>query len=195
MKSLLKTVRLLCVHNGENAPTATDPQRQYKPADKELLAETKRACISYDFDMLTTVWKYEVRELEIPAWLKVDSFCRDMVAWRWFWATHKDAITLPRQWQERLSRMDFQSAYALVKLLMSNPRADFRKSIKAQAVAWLDAKENQYDSPLSPNQWRAIKDQWTCRDADAISRELYQHRHVGVDVTSKITKRTIELAA
>ena len=52
---------------------------------------------------------------------------------------------------KRIASMNDYMFEGCMKLLTSNLRSDFRKSLKTQLIEWLTG-ENEYDSPFSPRQ-------------------------------------------
>jgi hypothetical protein len=142
--------------NNENATTALDPMAPW--AGQVDLTETGTFCASFDFDMLVTKNLYEVREVELPAWMSAEEWCRSYIEWKYVWASGVQR-TWSESWQRGLARLSFADRYAACKLLGTKSfRSVFRKSLCDQIVAWLEtaAESRKYASPLSDKQWSSI---------------------------------------
>jgi hypothetical protein len=142
--------------NNENATTALDPVAPW--AGQVDLNETGTFCASSDWDMLVTEKLYAVREVELPEWMSADEWCRNYITWKYVWASGVE-LTWSEAWQRGLARLSFADRYAACKLLRTKKfRSEFRKSLRDQIVAWLEAapEARNYASPLSDRQWAAI---------------------------------------
>ena len=53
---------------------------------------------------------------------------------------------------------EWEAAEQIIKLLVSNLRSNFRKSLRNQVNQWLETpeEERKFDSPLSPRQWAIL---------------------------------------
>lgn len=89
---------------------------------------------------------------------RVRRHCRavDLVAKRAEATTVSGAIGCPRKRVEALRHQSGQAWPRVKTLLMSKLRSAFRKSLKAQIVAWCRDTAPKYPSPLSPRQWDYI---------------------------------------
>lgn len=142
--------------NNENATTALDPVAPW--ANQVDLNETGTFCASADWDMLVTEKLYQVREIDLPDWMSADEWCRSYIEWKYVWASGVER-EWPQTWQRGLAKLSFADRFSACKLLRTkNFKSAFRKSLRDQIVAWLEApaEARKFASPLSERQWSAI---------------------------------------
>lgn len=190
---MLTTRRVLFVQTGENATTPRDPCHEVVREDgdqvtyldgkgTEVTVSLKTqvsCCISSDFDMLTDVDKYEVRDVVLPDWLSTREWLYSTTRWKWVWGLGADG-EWPESWQRALADIrDTAQRLAAVKLLRTkNFRSDFRRKMRDQIVAWMEtpADQRQWASPLSPRQWDAVIDTHLAVEASRRDGGLYRSR-------------------
>lgn len=172
----MKTYKILYKHNGENADSAKDPHGVYEPGAVDLTAQ-KTCCRNWDDNGLVNVNLYMVREVDLPDWLDVNDWVRNPVEWAYLWGMGAE-IDWPEAWQRGLVGMPEAKRYTCAKLLKTATRSEFRKSLKAQLVAWLETapEDRKYHDPYSPRQWDALLDRFTVRAARSRASDLY-HSH------------------
>lgn len=177
---MLVTHQILFEHRGEVSYTQPDPARPYTPGEVDL-EEEKQALYSSDDWRLTKVKRWQVREVELPAWLSPQEYCRDItlqVRLKFLWGFGADP-DWPEAWQRALAFFGETERLACVKLLKTKTfRSEFRASLRRQLVAWLEAdpEARQYDSPFSRRQWEALCDCYTQREARQRGERLYWQR-------------------
>lgn len=118
------------------------------------LTEQKRGILSFDDFRPAMYDRWQVRSVQLPDWLPFDEWRRR--PWDWHSVTQWgiEDETLGRY----LATLDERRFNALRKLMTKNLRSEFRKSLRDQVQAWLDAapQDREYRSPLSPRQWDAL---------------------------------------
>lgn len=149
--------KMLYQRFGENITTPLDPVREFTEKDLPLLEIEESYCMSYDDNRLIRAKKYEVRDLELPAWVPVESYCAGGNSIKW-----NLILALP-EFGEKLGdkaallfTLDYEEIKALYPLFKTKVfRSEFRRSLFNQVLQWFNGK-NDYRSPLSPRQWNAI---------------------------------------
>lgn len=197
--------KVLYEHRGENADSAYSPvgvasvEIRRRQVD---LNEAKRVCVSYDNDMPTQIRRWKVHEVWLPDWLKVKEWASDVTRWAYFWALG-GRPDWPEAWQRALSsltggRLSAGARRAIFLLVDSQPRTEFRTSVRSQVIRWAEtpADDRQYATPLSGRQMQYITKWYHVRDADRIANDLYyarrHHDDVGVPATLRENQQASE---
>ena len=137
---------------GEISYTAMSPVRVVSEPLPEPRRDT-RLQSSDDFRLINVIVG-EAREVELPDGLQPELWIKYNLKFHHLWCDHKKANELPINYQIELIHFDEYRRKACVKLLCTNLRSDFRKSLKAQLLNWLDnPNAREYDSPFSFKQW------------------------------------------
>lgn len=178
----MKTYPILFEHTGQNSDTAKDPVAVYQPGmhyrgQPVALTETVICCLNWDDDRPVPTPRWAVIEVSLPDWLPPQEWIRQTIAWSWAWGLGLDP-TWPEAWQRGLAYGRFSEAqrFALIKLLKTERfRSEFRRSLRAQVVAWLDSDPatRNHPSPLSPKQFQSLLNRWDVREAQRRSSGMY----------------------
>jgi hypothetical protein len=181
--------KILLQHLGENSTTAPDPVAEVlaqngdtvtaRSGEKSYtadLTEQHTCCINSGWDMLTTVNKYALGEVEVPDWMTCADYLRHQTEFKWY-VGFGGQLTWPRQWFHRITRLGESARYAAIQLLnVKKFRSPFRMSLRSQLEAWLNDAQPRYGSPFSKRQWEALLDGHTCLAAKRTSNALYWNR-------------------
>ena len=181
--------QILLQHLGENSTTAHDPvaevlaregdQVTAKSGDKTYtvsLTERHTCCMNSGWDMLTSVNKYAVGEVEVPDWMTCAEYLRHQTEFKYYLG-FGGQLAWPRQWFFRLIKLGESAKFAAIKLLnVKKFRSPFRQNMRSQLEAWLNDPEPRYASPFSPRQWECLLDGHTCLDAKRTATNLYWNR-------------------
>ncbi|HVM48620.1 MAG TPA: hypothetical protein VMU04_11370 [Candidatus Acidoferrum sp.] len=178
--------RILLEHIGENSTTSPTPIAGIERVEGDTvtasrrgktftvsLAEQKTCCMSFDNDMLVTVTKYHVAEIEMPDWMTPDEYVSHHTSYQWYVGFGAQP-GWPRQWFFRLKELGETARFGAIKLLnVKKFRSPFRMSLRSQLEAWLNDPHPQYSSPFSSRQWESLLDVYTCREAKSRSNNIY----------------------
>jgi hypothetical protein len=178
---MFATYKVLFESKGELASTPYSAVGEYS-GDVDLTEKVSRLANS-DFWMPVTVDRYKVLEVTLPEWLSLAEYLNDEIGWNYLWR----AYGVSPEWSESYQR-GFKSMrtrygevgiYAAAKLLSTNLRSEFRKSLRNQLVTWLDtdADARSFDSPFSERQWRALCNEYVAREARSRSEAVYRNSH------------------
>ena len=168
------THTVLFEHMGSNSTTPHTPIGAYLEGSVDLTKIVSR-CINSDFDMLCDVLLYEVHTVELPEWLSLEEWIQGRTGWTWLWACNKLPKGTPEVIQRNLLTLKGSYRHALVKLITTDLRSEFRKSLKGQAMVWLtqEPRTQKFQSPLSPKQAEMMIGPRGDREYQSLSDDLY----------------------
>ena len=166
---------------GDFTPSAIKVRGGWKFRNGEVhkvdLKEQRTVCIHWDNDGLTYENRYDVSEIQLPAWLEPFSYFYDCVSWKYLWGFGADP-EWPEQWQRRLLKFgEAQKLVAITLLKTKKFRSPFRQSMHDHLVEWLDAKDPKYESPFSMRMWMALLGDRERIEAKRRSNGLYYIRN------------------
>lgn len=170
------THKILTEHHGEVSYTSKTPIAVW---EGQVDLTVQKTCIWSNSDWRHVyVDRYAVVEIELPDWLPPGEWIARQTAWKYTWGmgVPKD---WPESWQRALLEMGSAETLACIKLLKPKKlRSEFRKSLKAQLLAWIEtpADERKYNTPFSPKQWGSLLNTYVRREAKDISTYLYRSR-------------------
>lgn len=173
----LTTTAVLFESRGELASTPYSPVAEW--TGQVDLDETVTRLVNSDFWMPVEVKRYKVLDVTLPDWLSVAEYLRDEIGWNYAWRAYGVDPGWSEAWQRGLKSMRTHygeaGIYAATKLLSTNLRSEFRKSLRDHLVKWLDtpADERAYDSPFSKRQWSALVNEWVAKEARSRSEAVY----------------------
>jgi hypothetical protein len=187
----MKTARILFRHMGENSTTDHTP---YALVVKEegravhavtsggapltvSLDETGTRCISADWDALTSVNVYQVREVELPDWFNPQRYAALFIDLKYYLGRGAE-IDWPEAWFDKLSgtrRFSAAQVLACIKLLKTRSfKSAFRQHLRDQLEAWLADPEPRYDSPFSRRQWECLVNGYLALESKRLESSLYR---------------------
>jgi hypothetical protein len=151
------THAILYRHDGEEMGTPRRPVAVY--TEQVDITETKQGILSSDDWRPVTFTKWEVRAIDLPAWLTPEEWLKDPLAWQDTFAIADP--DWPEHWLRWMASPDVHpnQRRAAARLLKTKQfRSDFRASLCDQIITWLetDPEERQYPSPLSWKQWACL---------------------------------------
>lgn len=171
------TYLLLCEHFGENSNTEYSPTREYRPGSVDLTEKVTR-CYYWDDDRPVSIPRYQVRRVEIPAWMSLGEWLRDYIGYKYLWG-HGCDPSWPADWQRRLLELGAEGQLVCSKLLATKVfRSVFRAQLRMQLVLWLEGR-SPYASPFSGRQWECLFNLHTSIEVKQIDAWLYRSRDVG----------------
>jgi len=171
-ENLFATHQVIFRAHGENASTPRSPMGVYVEGEVNLDETVTIPCA----DRLVEKKVYEVLPVTLPAWLSVEEWVENASSWHFAWS----AGVMPswsEHWQRSLFTLPFEELYALCwGCMRTNPRGDFKKSIKAQIEEWLNQKdeERRYPNHLSVRQMDALYDYGKGSEAEQAGERVYQ---------------------
>lgn len=175
----MKTLQVVFHHTGENSDTAKSPLCLLEHFTGDL-SEKITCCINWDNDGLIETPRFAVYQVTLPDWLTFAEWQAGSVAWSYLWGFGADP-SWPEAWQRGLLDMEEKEKFALIALLNQKAfRSEFRASLRAQLVAWLETPPalRIHRHPLSPKQARALINRYIARDASNRASSLYYaHRY------------------
>ncbi len=181
----MKKKQILFIHYGENFGTAKSPFAKVLSVDGHIatierkgvsekvdLRTEKTVCLGFDDDRLTGTELYRVREIELPEWMTVEFYIEYEVALKYFVGLG-GSLEWAEQWVTKLLTFPETRKFVCFKLLNTkNFKSEFRKSLRDQLEKWLNGG-SEFSSPFSDRQWASLTDNYSVREANRISRNLY----------------------
>jgi hypothetical protein len=185
------TRKILLQQLGENATTAPDPVADVLSQHGDTvtalwpgettprtisLQEKQTCCLACDNDLLVSVPKYAVTEMDLPEWMSPNDFLYHQTAWRYFKGFGGQA-DWPRPWFFRLSKLGEAQKYAAIQLLKVRKfRSRFRQQLRSQLETWLNEPEPRFPNPFSRKQWNCLLNAHVCLAAKQRSNAIYWSR-------------------
>lgn len=177
MNATTTTYLVLCDHFGENSNTEHSPVCEYRPGSVDL-TETVTRCYYWDDDRPVSIRRWQVRRVEIPAWMSLGEWLRSYIPLKYLYGRGADP-SWPAEWQRRLMMLGGEAQLVCSKLLATKSfRNPFRAQLRMQLVVWLEGR-SEYDSPFSGRQWECLMNARTAIELKQIDAWLYRSRDVG----------------
>ncbi len=188
----MKTEKYLCKHTGEYVHTAKSPigvvnyvigtQVYYIGTDKKehvVDIDSKQMCIlGYDNWMQVETFMYEIRDIQIPDWLKPLEYLniRMQVELKYF-AGRGGNLDWSENTVRKLLPLGGLMQYVCIKLLNTKSfRSKFRESCTEQLKGWIRNPSPKYPTPFSTHQLNALAGPRDSMNVERIDNTLYHHR-------------------
>ena len=174
----MKQITLISINDGSNVGT-------YSPfcfieSFKDDINKTCLRCLSYDNDMQIETNLYSSDIIEIPVFMSEEFYLRYDIKYHWLKAMMNDFLIqfeLTENMFFKLIKLSEEYQYFINWLFKGNTKNLYKLSIREQILNWLNNENNNYDKPLSVNQFLTASKYCPIYKANKISNKLYNSKY------------------
>lgn len=170
-----KTVKVVFMATGENSGTYSALCfLDSFPADKDINQQCERF-VSWDCNIYRSVNLYQIKEINIPAWMEEAQFLADYIKYKFAAGLAPDFLeTLTREEWNKFKNLSEKYQFFIDEYFKGNTKNPFKQSLRQQINMWLQSPYNHTrPTPLSPKQYEIATRFIPMYQAGQISTRIY----------------------